>query len=128
MADAEARSSGVTVPIRYDCCTGHAMFMKKLRAMKIDAANWYVGARTIDASRLADNPCVMRTLLGLPKLFVNLGTIGTTISDVISANANHGPREVSLVPYTLLNQRESNWILIPDANPTKPKVAENLVI
>jgi hypothetical protein len=104
------------------------MFMKKLRAMKIDAANWYVGARTIDASRPADNPCVMRTLLEVPKLFVNLGTIGTTISDVISATAIHGPREVSLVPYTLLNQRESNWILIPDANPTKPKVAENLVI
>ena len=70
----------------------------------------------------------MRTLLQLPKLFVILGIIGTTISDVISAIANHGPMEVSLVPYILLNHRESNWMPIPDANPISPNVAENLTI
>ena len=33
MAEAEALSSAVTVPIRYDCCTGQEMFMKKFLIM-----------------------------------------------------------------------------------------------
>ena len=33
MAEAEARSSVETVPIRYDCCTGHEMFIKKFLTM-----------------------------------------------------------------------------------------------
>ena len=33
IAEAEALSSDVTVPIRYDCCTGQEMFMKKFLTM-----------------------------------------------------------------------------------------------
>ena len=91
-------------------------------------ANWYVGARTIEARRLADNPCERRTLFGLPILFVNCGIIGTMTKDVISATANHGPNVYSFVPYILLNQRDINCKLTPEAKPTNPKVAENLVI
>lgn len=71
----------------------------------------------------------MRTaLLGLPKLPVSLGTIGMTINEVASAAANQGPKTVSLVPYILLNQSESNCIPRPDAKPISPKLNENFAI
>jgi hypothetical protein len=106
------------------------MFMKKLRAMKIRAANWYVGARIIDPSKTADALCVPRTLLGLPQILVSLGIIGTTTMEVISAAPNQGPSIVSDVPYTLLNQSESNMTApaTPEAKPTKPRVTENFMI
>ena len=91
-------------------------------------ANSYVGARIIDPSRIADNPCVVSTLIGLPRVRVNLGAMGTTMRDVISAAANHGLRIASFTLYIFLNQSESSWSAIPEARPTKPRVMENLEI
>ena len=67
-------------------------------------------------------------LLGLPKLPVSLGMIGMTINEVASAAANQGPKTVSLVPYILLNQSESNCIPRPDPKPTRPMLIENFAI
>ncbi len=71
---------------------------------------------------------VRTALLGLPKLPVSLGTIGMTINEVASAAANQGPKMVSLVPYILLNQSESNCIPRPDAKPINPILTENFAI
>ena len=40
IAEADALSFGVTVPMRYDCWIGQEMFIKKLRVMYRPAANW----------------------------------------------------------------------------------------
>ena len=40
IAEADALSSAVTVPIRYDCCTGQETFMKKFLTMKMIPASW----------------------------------------------------------------------------------------